>query len=70
MNTIDTQPLQTPQMIQRNYDPPPLPSENSTHSTPQTSPQQGSSNTFQTREHTSTADHSFKQLPLQDNLLR
>ena len=31
MNTNDTQPLQTPQRIQRNYDPPPLPSENSTH---------------------------------------
>ena len=54
MNAIDTQPLQLHQMIQRNYDPPPLPSETSTHSTPQTSLQQGSSNTFQTREHTLT----------------
>ena len=54
MNTIDTQPLQTHQMIQQNYDPPHPPSKTSTLSTPQTSPQQVSSNTFQIREHTST----------------
>ena len=54
MNTIDTQPLQTHQRIQQNYDPPPSPSENSTRSTPRTSPQQGTSNTFQTRQHTLT----------------
>ena len=53
MNTVDTQPLQIQQTIKRIYDPPPLPSENSTHTTPQPSPQPGSSNTFQIREHTS-----------------
>ena len=52
MNTIDTQPLRTHHIIQRNFDPPPPTSENSTHSAPQTSPQQGSSNTFQARQHT------------------
>ena len=54
MNTIETQPLQTHQMIHQKYDPTPPRTENSTHTTPQTSPQQGSSNTFQTREHTLT----------------
>ena len=53
LNTVDTQSLQTPQTIQRNYDPPPLSSENFTHITPQPSPQPGSSKTFQIREHTS-----------------
>ena len=50
-NTIDTQSLQTHQTIQRNYDPPPPPCENSTHSTPHNSPQQGSSNSFSIRQH-------------------
>ena len=54
MNTIDPQHLQTQQKIHRKYDPPPLPSEISSHSTPQPSPQPGSSNTIQIREHTST----------------
>ena len=49
-NTIDTQPPQTHYTIQRNYDPPPPPSENSIHRTPHNSPQQGSSNTFSTRQ--------------------
>ena len=44
MTTIATQLPQSHQMISRNYDPPPSPSNNSTYSTPQASPQQGSSN--------------------------
>ena len=50
-STIDTQPPQTHHTIQRNYDPLPPPSENSTHSTPHNSPQHGSSNTFPIRQH-------------------
>ena len=49
-NTIDTQTTQTLHARQLNYDPPPPPSENSIHSTPQNSPQQGSSNTFSIRQ--------------------
>ena len=48
--TIDTQPPQINHTIQQNYDPPPLPSDYSTHSTHHNSPQQGSSNTFSTRQ--------------------
>ena len=39
-----TQPLQTQQTLPRKYDPPPLPSQYSPHTTPYISPQQGSSN--------------------------
>ena len=61
-NTFDTQIPQTHHAIQRNHDPSPPPSENSTHSTPHNSPQQVSSNTFsitqnplhETQFHTST----------------
>ena len=49
-NTNDTQPPQEHHTIQQNYDPPPPPSENSTYSTPNNSPQQGSSNTFSIRQ--------------------
>ena len=63
MNTIDTQPLSKHHIIQQNYDPPPLPSEKSTHSTPQHSPQQGSSDTFQIREHTLTGSQSQTTTP-------
>ena len=41
---------QTHHRRQRNYDPPPSPSEISIHSTPHISPQQGSSNTFSIRQ--------------------
>ena len=56
INTIDTQTLQTHH--RQNYDPPPHRSETSPHSTPTYSPQQGSSNTFQNREHTLTQSQS------------
>ena len=41
-------------MIQQLYDPPRAPSDNFTHSTPQASPQQGSSSTFQSQNQTLT----------------
>ena len=44
-NTYISQPSQTQQPSPQNYDPPPLPSQYSTHTTPYNSPQQGSSNT-------------------------
>ena len=53
-NTTAIQPPQTHQVIQRNYDPRPPPSNNSNHSTPHSSPQQGSSNTFRTQNQTLT----------------
>ena len=52
-NTSETQTPSIHHTIQRNSDPPPLPSNNPTHSTPHNShnsPQQGSSNTFSTRQ--------------------
>ena len=60
INTIDTQPLQTHR--RQNYDPPPPPSENSSHTTPQHSPQQGSSNTFHMK-HTLTGSQSQTTTP-------
>ena len=44
-NTNITQPFQTQQPSPRNYDPPPLPPQYSTGTTPHNSPQQSSSNT-------------------------
>ena len=44
-NTTVTQQFQTQQPSPRNYDPPPLPLQYSTQTTPHNSPQQGSSNT-------------------------
>ena len=44
LNTTITQPFQTQQTSPRNYDPPPLPSKYSPHTTPHKSSQQGSSN--------------------------
>ena len=61
INTIDTQPHQTHH--RQNYDPPPPPSENTTHSTPTHSPQQGSSKTFQFREHTLPGSQSQTTTP-------
>ena len=61
INTVDTQPLQT--RHRQNYDPPPPSSENSTHSTLTHSPQHGSSNTIQTREHTLTQPRSQPNTP-------
>ena len=54
-NTSETQTPSIHHTIQRNYDPPPPPSNDSTHSTPHNSPQQGSSNTFSTRQPTFNA---------------
>ena len=79
-NTIDTQPPKLHHTIQRNYDPPLPPSENSTHSTPHNSPQQGSSNTFSIRQnplhetqfHTSTtpiqSHQTLQYLPAQPSV--
>ena len=61
INAVDTQPLQTHH--RQNYDPPPPPSKTSTHSTPTHSPQQGSSYTFQNREHTLTQSQSQLNTP-------
>ena len=47
-NTTITQPSQTQQPSPRNYDPPPLPSQYSIHTTPHNFPQQVSSNTNDT----------------------
>ena len=49
-NTSETQTPSVHHTIQRNYDPPTPPSNNSTHSTPHNSPRPGSSNTFSTRQ--------------------
>ena len=51
-NTSEIQPSTIHNIIQRNYDPPPPPSNHSTHSTPHNSPEQGSSNLFSTRQPT------------------
>ena len=56
-----TQEFQTQQTSPPNYDPPPLPSQYSTRTTPHTSPQQGSSNTHTTKKYNS------KQQPQQRN---
>ena len=51
-NTSEIQTSSIHDIIQRNYDPPPPPSNRSIHSTPHNSPQQGSSNIFSTRQPT------------------
>ena len=61
IKTVDTQPLQT--RHRQIYDPPLPPSENFTHSTPTHSPQQGSSKTFQNREHILTQSQSQPNTP-------
>ena len=61
INTIDTRQLQTHH--RQNYGHPLPPSETSPHSTPTHSPQQGSSNTFQNREHILTQSQSQPNTP-------
>ena len=64
LSTIKTIETQSPQTHRRqNYDPPLPPSETSTHSTPTHSPQQGSSSTFQIREHSLTVSQSQTTTP-------
>ena len=62
--TIIKQP-QTPQIMQRNYDHPPPPSNHSNHNTPHSSPQQGSSNTFQTQNQPLTQSQFQRATPPQ-----
>ena len=50
-NTTTTQPQTSSQQVTRSYDPPPIPSQFATHTTPHNSPQQGSSKNMDIVQH-------------------